>query len=902
MALATGSSLGPYEILSTLGTGGMGEVYLAHDVRLRRKVALKVLRNAPEADDSTRRRFGKEAQTVSALNHPHIISVFDVGHFDGLDFIAMEYVEGRTLRAMLAHGAVEFKSALDIVAQAASGLAAAHDAHVVHRDIKPENLIVSGRDHVTILDFGVAKQAAKHQALGANEGGTATQTAALTRIGAIVGTTGYMSPEQAKGVPVDGRTDIFSLGVVLYELLTGDRPFGGASTIDVLHAIVNADPRPPNDINPAVPIEVMEILDKALAKDLSDRYHHANDFALDLRRLKRAFETRSLPSIRLAYTRASRRDVRGHRWVTAAALTVAILSAGLWLLPRPTSSATASNGLEAPKLTPLTTDEGFEGDPSFSPDGETLAYTSDRTGNFEIFLRQVSGGADINISRDSADDVQPSFSPDGRQIAFVSTRGGATALQYMGPDTPPRGGDVWVMPALGGNARRVAVAGNFPSWSPDGTDLLYTSGPWFGQKLYRVSALGGEPREVRLQFGPGVTPGHLLYPRFSTDRRWIAFSSSTDVYVVSADGGAVTPVARGQAPVWGPGSRSIIYSNGEAGTNDSLWHIDFDLTMGKTSGDARPLTIGRGHDLQATSSADGKRIAFAATNISTHIESQSFDAELGRLRGAVTPLTSTGDLIYFFDVSPDGRSALFALRRGPATTIWRADATRALVQLASDAQYEHSNPLWSPDGKTIAFSRRPSRELQSAFSLWTMAADGANPQRRVERMGLNGLFTWMPDGRGIVHVGPDRQLYLLDLASGTERRLTNEPGVMPVVAISPDGKWVIYQCVVGATIDLHAVPATGGDVQIVVASRTQDYHPSVSPSGRWVYYLPDHENLYRVPGPAQNWRPATPERVTDFTLTPVSFIENPQLSRGGGTLAYSRGQITSDVWLASIER
>jgi Tol biopolymer transport system component len=172
----------------------------------------------------------------------------------------------------------------------------------------------------------------------------------------------------------------------------------------------------------------------------------------------------------------------------------------------------------------------------------------------------------------------------------------------------------------------------------------------------------------------------------------------------------------------------------------------------------------------------------------------------------------------------------------------------------------------------------------------------------VEKLGLNGLFTWMPNGRSIVHVGPGRQLYLLDLATRTEKKLTNEPGVMPVVAISPDGAWVIYQCVVGATIDLHAVPAEGSPSRVVVASAANDYHPSVSASGRWIYYLPDHENLYRVPGPAQNWLPRAPERVTNYTLTPVSFIENPQLARDAAILAYSRGHITSDLWLATIER
>jgi Tol biopolymer transport system component len=368
---------------------------------------------------------------------------------------------------------------------------------------------------------------------------------------------------------------------------------------------------------------------------------------------------------------------------------------------------------------------------------------------------------------------------------------------------------------------------------------------------------------------------------------------------VLAEGGTLTAIARGQAPLWGAESRSIIYSNGEFGQNQSLWRVPFDVNTGAT-GTPQALTQSRVSDLAATSSRDGTRIAFAAVEAATHVESQPFDAELGRLRGEPSLLASSRNEISFFDVSRDGRSALFGARRGPASSIWRAEGNRPLVLLASNTEFEQSNPLWSPDGQQIAFSRRPIRDLSAPFSLWMMAADGANPQRLVERMGLNGLFTWMPDGAGIVHVGAGRQLYRLDLTTKTERKLTDEPGVMPIVAISPDSKWVIYQRVNGGSVDLHAVPTDGGDARVVVASPAQDYHPSVSPSGRWVYYLPDHKNLYRVPGPAQNWRSAAPEKVTNLTLTPISYIENPQLSRDGRQLVYARGRITSDVWLMTV--
>jgi Tol biopolymer transport system component/predicted Ser/Thr protein kinase len=898
MPLAPGLTLGSYEILSALGEGGMGEVYLARDTRLGRKIALKILRGDLSADESATRRFSQEARAASALNHPNIVSIFDVGHQDDVDFIAMEYVEGRTLRAMLSDGNIEIRRAVDFAAQAAAGLAAAHEAHVVHRDIKPENLIVTRNGHLKILDFGLARLTEEHHTLLATQAATVTRATALTRDGTVLGTTSYMSPEQAQGREVDARTDIFSLGVVLYELVTGAKAFDGPSAIDVLHAIINTDPKPAVDVNPRLPIEIMEILAKALAKDPSDRYRHAGDFELDLRRFKRAFESGAFAARQGSRTPAR---VRATPWIAAAVLGIAVGGLGVWVLTHSPASLPLSSGLERARVTPLTTDPGFEGDPSLSPDGETLAYVSDRTGNFEIFLKQVSGGDDLDISRDAADDVQPSFAPDGRQIAFVSTRAGASELLYVAPLLPPSGGDIWVMPALGGNARRVAVSGNFPSWSPDGTELVFVSGPWFAPRLYRVSADGGERREVVLEFASSIRPGNLVYPRFSSDKRWIVFSSASDVYVVSANGGPVAAIARGQGAVWGPDSRSIIYSNGEAGTNRSLWSIAFDTAAGKAIGRQRPLTIGRGADLQPSISRDGQRIAFAATDVSTRIESQVFDADAGLLRGAPSALTDSRDQIYLFDLSSDGRSALFGLRRGPASTVWRAETDRPMVQLASDPQYDQSGPLWSPDGKTIAVSRRATQNPQAGVSLWTMASDGANPQRVLEKLGSE-LFTWTPDSRGIAYMRESRQLYLFDLASRSERRLADEPGVMPVIAMSPDGKWVVYQCVVGATVDLHAVSADGGTPRTVVASPAQDYHPLVSPSGRWVYYLPDHKNLYRVPGPAQNWRSAEPERITNFQATAISFIESPQLSRDGTRLAYSRGRVTSDIWLMTIPK
>src|SRR3989454_11294950 len=295
MALTAGTKLGRYEIRSKIGAGGMGEVYLAQDTKLDRKVALKILPAEVTSHRDPIERFVREAKAAAALNHPNIAQVYEISESEGTQFIAMEYIEGETMRSLLAHEKMELKRAVEFVAQVASGLAAAHKEGIVHRDIKPENLMVARTSQIKILDFGLAKLVEKQRAAMATDLTTLAFPGAVvhteTKPGVILGTVAYMSPEQATGRALDHRTDIFSLGVVLYEMLTGKRPFEGKSAIDTLHAIINQEPPPAIELNPRLPAEITDILGKALAKDAEERYQHAGDFELDLRRLKPAIQS-----------------------------------------------------------------------------------------------------------------------------------------------------------------------------------------------------------------------------------------------------------------------------------------------------------------------------------------------------------------------------------------------------------------------------------------------------------------------------------------------------------------------------------------------------------------------------------------------------------------------------------
>ena len=305
MIVTTNTKLGRYEIRSKIGAGGMGEVYLTEDTQLHRKVALKILPSDLAANQDRMRRFNQEATAAAALNHPNVAHIYEIGQCDDVNFIAMEYVEGQTLRQLLARRKLDIKRTAELAAQVASGLSAAHQAGIVHRDIKPENLIVTASGPIKILDFGLAKLVEKQRgAAGVSELTTAhmhPSGQAETVKGAILGTVAYMSPEQARAEKLDQRTDIFSLGVVLYEMVTGERPFRGKSAIDTLHAIINVEPPPVTQLNPQLPPELGDILAKALAKDPAERYQHAGDFELDLRRFKRALETSSLISAQMQH-------------------------------------------------------------------------------------------------------------------------------------------------------------------------------------------------------------------------------------------------------------------------------------------------------------------------------------------------------------------------------------------------------------------------------------------------------------------------------------------------------------------------------------------------------------------------------------------------------------------------
>lgn len=750
-AAGVGRRVGPYNILSLLGAGGMGEVYLAEDARLNRRVALKLLPAEFTKDAERIRRFEREAHAASALNHPNIVTIHEVGRADGTHFIATEFVEGQTLRRLISDAALKTRDALNVAAQIAEALAAAHAAGIIHRDIKPENIMLRPDGYAKVLDFGIAKLTER----GPSSSAAARNSPEViqTETGTVVGTIAYMSPEQALGQKLDERTDVFSLGVILYEMLTGRHPFRGATNAATFDAILNRDPPPPNISDFEAAPELERVVCRALEKDRDLRHQTASDLRAELKRLQRALDLSQPVSgrfeTRTARPRAAQRLSKRTVVLALIALLVVAGATGVYFAlngnrPHAREAAQAAPAANF-NFTQLTDQPGQELFPSLSPDGKAVIYAAGSSDDWDIYWQRVGGRNPRNLTGDSpTDDTQPAFSPDGEHIVFRSER---------------EKGGLFVMGASGESVRRLSDFGFHPAWSPDGREVAFSTEGFTDPNVRRldpsavwiVNVSTGEKRQLT-----DTKAGDAAQPAWSPSGARIAYwgkhkGGRRDIWTISArDGGDRVQVTDDAAfdwnPVWSPDGK-FLYFACDRGGSMNLWRVPLEEQTGRVTGPPEPLTTPSSYAQQVAFSRDGRRAAYVNQVSSTNIFKVEFNPYKERITGQPVAVTQGFRHASAPHLSPDGERFVYSSQGEKQEDIYVVgkDGGESPRKLTDDA-YKDRHPRWSPDGTSILFySDRSGR-----YEAWTINADGSSLRQLTYTEGSSVAYPfWSPDGASV---------------------------------------------------------------------------------------------------------------------------------------------------------
>ena len=830
-ALSPGTRLGPYEILAPLGAGGMGEVYRARDTRLGRDVAIKLIAGALARDAEALARFEREARLLAALNHPRVAAIYDVEESDGLRFLVLELVEGRGLDEILSEGPMPVPDSLALAAQVADALAAAHEKGVIHRDLKPSNVRVTPAGRAKVLDFGLARDAA--EPTGDSSLAT-TSPAGRTAAGTILGTPAYMSPEQARGRSVDARTDLWSFGCLVYEMLAGRRAFGGETVSDCIAAILHDEPDW-RALPAGTPASVKRLLRRCLEKDPDRRLRSAADARLELERRPRT--------------------------------------------PRRVGSRRAAPVRRTPRLSQLTLARTVEESPVFAPDGTEIAFAADLGGVRKIFTRRLDGGGEAVRTSGEWDDIQPFWSPDGRSLAFVRAREARRRLEPGDVFGEYTGGDVWIVDATTGAERKLVADAYNPAFSADGRRIAVDSPRAGPRRIWIVDAEGHNPQQVTSDVSEAIA--HVR-PRWSPDGRRIVFQNMErtrfDVRVVDLETRRLSWITQDffqdLQPVWSPSGRYVHFSSYRSG-GLNLWRIAVS-SGGKPRGAPQQLTTGAGQDVEPALSSDGERLLFTIRRQNADLWMLPVDPKSGRptgspreavatsreeSRGAWSPdgrfvafnsdragtmnvwiwdretgstraVTSGPGGDYQASWSPDGRTLAFFSSRSGAPDVWAAEVESGALRALTESASLDINPFFSPDGRSLAFQSDRSGRLE----VWVMDADGSNA-RQLTSVGVGGHFLrWTRDGSGVVFRCPSAGQSMVAPIGGGDPRPLPEVAGGAHMSFSPDLSRIMD---VVAHKTLWVSPQDSGKPEPVFAfddAESRIDYPVWSPDGNWILF------------------------------------------------------------------
>ena len=871
MTVHVGSRLGPYEVVSLLGSGGMGEVWKARDTRLDRDVAVKVLLSGGAASDELRQRFEREAKAISQLSHPHVCALHDVGSHEGTEYLVMELLEGETLAARIAaKGALPLEKLLAIGIEVAEALEAAHRIGIVHRDLKPGNVMLT-KSGVKLLDFGLARTLAPP---GGTSGMTSLPTVAppspLTQKGTVLGTFQYMAPEQLEGGEADARSDVFALGAVLFEMATGRKAFEGKSQASVIGSILKDTPPPPSSIAPMTPPALDRVVGTCLSKDPELRIQTAHDVKLQLQWIAEGGSQAGLPAPVVA-RRKSREKLA---WTVAAGALVAagLLGAALPLAPRKAERAFRAS-LAPPEGLSFWLESNTPGPAVVSPDGRQVAFTAaDGSGRFSLWVRSLEAREARSLS--GTDGAQyPFWSPDSRSIGFF---------------TP---GKLKTIDVSGGSPLTLCTAaeGKGGAWSPAGV-IVFAPGPT--QALSKVSDKGGEPTAVT-KLDPSRADESHRHPRFLPDgRRFLYLARSRTaagdghpVVVASLDGGEEKVLLRSPAAAQ-YASGHLLYMR-EA----TLFARPFDAGSLRFTGDAAPLAEGVLMPALATavgvfSASENGVLVFQTARGQLTTSLQWFTRD-GKPDGTLGEPATFGEVV----LSPDGRQAAVTIRDASAGTndIWIFDLARGVRTRFTFDPAEEAAPVWSPDASALVFSsnRKGHYDLYrkalegtadeepllvsdrdkypSAFvdggrsllftetgpdpgvGLFTMPLEGERTPKEWERTRFNEIPSPLsPDGRWLPYSSEESGRWEVYVTSypkaGRKWQISSMGGAYAFW--SADGKEIVYHDLTGM---LHAVSVeTRGDSLEIGESRPLFRVAGPNPSGSTFWPTPDHQRFLAV--------------------------------------------------------
>ena len=871
MTLLPGTRLGPYEIGSLLGAGGMGQVYRARDPRLERGVAIKVLSPEMANDFKALARFEREALSVAKLSHPNILTIYEFGRDAGQAFVVMELIDGDTLRFRLARGAIRVQRGVGYALQIARGLAAAHERGIIHRDLKPENVMITRDDHVKILDFGLAKPI---------EIGPAPATLGLTHAGAILGTVAYMAPEQVRGQAVDQRCDIFACGAVLYEILSGVRAFGGDTSADTMSAVLTREPADLDMGRLSIPPTLERIVNRCLEKDPARRFQSANDLAFALEMVL-AGARDSTASVTAPAPR-SRSRVPAPVVILAGALAAA-LTAG-WIA----RGRTTADEPQWRHFTRITEAAGEETSPTISPDGTTVAYAVKVNGSWDIYAQRVGGRNATPIVNDpQRDEGGPAYSPDGTHIAFHQS---------------DANGGIFVAGATGESVRRVSEFGFHPAWSPDGSTIAFTTeeivDPVSRQgnsALYVVDARGGVPRRI--------VDGDAAQPAWSPSGARIVYWSNMrgqrDLYTVAASGGPVVPVTSDApldwSPTWSPDGQFVYFSSNRGGTMN-LWRIAVDQASGRAKGQPEPVTSG----VEAAAaypqfSKDGSRLVFRSRIAYVNPVALPLDAS-GTHLGTPVVIDGSNHVRLPIDVSPDGTLLSYSNSGEPQEDLFVSALDGSRMRRLTDDAARDRGPTFTKDGRVVFYGNRDGE-----WALWSVRIDGSD---------LHKLLA-SPNGTIYPVLSPARDRLVFTSAGGTrtvfittlDAQGTGQPEALPNTRIgttgltatgwSPDGSKIV-----GAMMSDAGRPV-GIGVYDLAARAVRQVSSDRSYAARWlcdsrrvVYFIDDGQHLAvldTMTGERTVFQQRLPGGVTDdmFAISPDCR-----------TVYYGRLGAEADIWIA----